>query len=113
MAKLRRSEKGGNPLNKTGFYSFVEDWNRCKDAKGYKIKRKARFLNPKFDGILLKNAQFTKVETGCDAYGADLARGKICENGFILESGIEVCENDIVLHCNSENDSTASSCLLT
>ena len=98
MAKLRRSEKGGNPLNKTGFYSFVEDWNRCKDAKGYKIKRKARFLNPTFDGILLKNAQFTKVETGCDAYGADLARGKTCEKGFILESGIEVCENDIVLH---------------
>jgi len=113
MAKLRRSEKGGNPLSKTGFYSFVEDWNRCKDAKGYKIKRKARFLNPKFDGILLKNAQFTKVETGCDAYGADLARGKTCENGFILESGIEVCENNTVLHCNSENDSTASSCLLT
>ena len=23
---------------------------------------------------------------------------KTCENGFILESGIEVCENDIVLH---------------
>ena len=37
---------------------------------------------------------------------------KTCDNGFILESGIEVCENYTVLHCNSENDSTASSCLL-
>ena len=112
MAKFRRSEKGGNPLSKTGFYSFIEDWNRCKDAKGYKIKRKARFLNPKFDQKLLKNAQFTKVETGCDAFGADLARAKTCENGFVLETGIEVCENNTILHC-TEDSAPGSSCLLT
>ena len=111
MAKLRRSEKGGNPLSKTGFYSFVEDWNRCKDAKGYQTKRKARFLNPKYNGNLLKNAAFTKVETGCDAYGADLARGKTCENGFILETGIEVCENNTILHC--PDDATETACLMT
>ena len=111
MAKLRRSQKGGNPLSKTGFYSFVEDWNRCKDAKGYQTKRKAKFMNSKYNGILLKNAEFTKVETGCDAYGADLARGKICENGFILETGIKVCENNTVLHC--PDDSPETSCSLT
>ena len=111
MAKLKRNEKGGNPLNKTGFYSFIEDWNRCKTAKGYKSKRKAKFLNPIFNGISLKDAAFTKVETGCDAYGADLARGITCENGFILETGIDVCKKNTILHCS--DTPTESSCSLT
>ena len=63
MAKLRRSTEAGTLLHKNGsFSSFVEDWDRSQNAKGYQMKRRAKFLNPKLNGIELENANFTKVE---------------------------------------------------
>ena len=87
-----------NPLNKTGFYSFIEDWDRCEHAEGFKHLRKAKFLWPKFNGTRLKEATFTKVESGCDAFACDLARGTPCIDGFVLETGTKICQNNTVLH---------------
>ena len=88
MAKLRRSQEAGNLLHKNGsFTSFVEDWNRGLNAKGYQMKRRAKFLNPKMNGKKLENANFTKVVDGLDAYAADFARGWGTQNGFVLETG--------------------------
>ena len=87
MAKLRRSSSASNPLSKIGFSSFVEDYLRSKDTRGYKSKRRAQFINPKFNGKLLENAEFTKVETGLDTYAKDFARGWGSKNGFVLETG--------------------------
>ena len=61
MATLKRNVDGGNLLNRTGFYSFIEDWDRCKKAKGYRVLRKAEYLKPKLDQITLTSALFTKV----------------------------------------------------
>ena len=90
MAKLRRSKEAGNLLDKNGsFTSFVEDWNRRENAKGYQMKRRAKFLNPKLNGKELESANFTKVEDGLDAYASDFARGWGTQNGFVLETGKE------------------------
>ena len=104
MSMVKRNVDGGLLLNKTGFYSFVEDWNRSKDARGYKILRKALFLNPKLDGEFIPNAMFTKVETGSDGFAADFARGWVCPNGFGLQTGFDpnqeskdVCQNGTLL----------------
>ena len=43
MSMVKRNVDGGPLLNETGFYSFVEDWDRSKGAKGYKSLRKAFF----------------------------------------------------------------------
>ena len=98
MSMVKRSVDGGPLLNRTGFYSFVEDWNRCKGAKGYKTLRKALFLNPKLDGNFIPNAEFTKVETGSDAFAADFAKGWVCSDGFGLQTGVEdICPNHTLL----------------
>ena len=76
------SRPGSNPLNpKSGFYSFVEDWDRSSDAKGYKSKRSAVFSRPKLEWesceTEISDAKFTKVESGLDAYAANKAKSKI------------------------------------
>ena len=87
MACLKRSSEAGNPLSPIGFYSFVEDWNRNKGARGCHKKRRAKFLQPKFNNKLLENATFFKIETGYDEFAADFAKGWGSENGFVLETG--------------------------
>ena len=42
MATYRRT--GPRPLNQRGFYSFVEDWDRCPGAAGHLTCREAQFL---------------------------------------------------------------------
>ena len=41
MASYRRS--GPRPLSASGFYSFVEDWDRCSGAAGHMVCRQAEF----------------------------------------------------------------------
>ena len=98
MAKLRRSSKAGNPLNKTGFYSFVEDWDRCEKACGYKKLRRARFVLQSLNGEAVKDANFTKVESGCDAFAKDWAKAIPCSQGFVLETGVDIVKNNTILH---------------
>ena len=43
MATFRRT--GPPPLNRRGFYSFVEDWDRCSGAVGHLTCRQAHFLD--------------------------------------------------------------------
>ena len=38
MATFRR--RGDRPLSGTGFYSFVEDWDRCQGAEGHLDNRR-------------------------------------------------------------------------
>ena len=102
MSMVKRNVDGGPLLNKTGFYSFVEDWDRSKGAKGYKSLRKAIFLNPKLNGEFIPNAKFTKVETGSDGFAADFAKGWVCPDGFGLQTGFDselkdICQNDTLL----------------
>lgn len=105
MAVLKRSAKGGPILSRQGFYSFIEDFNRCKTAKGWKKLRKAEFLRPRLtrpsDGLKvdLSEAKFTKVETGSDAFAADFAKAFPCKQGFVMQTGIEdCCPNNTMLH---------------
>ena len=113
MATYRRSGETC-PLSNSGFYSFVEDWDRDKDAKGYLVRRCAAFTSPQIeyggkckilmgencdkDGddklqclkkVTLLNPSFTKVETGCDAFAKDTANAKInlTKSKFKLETG--------------------------
>ena len=41
MASFRR--RGPRPLSRGGFYSFVEDWDRCPGARGHLTCRRALF----------------------------------------------------------------------
>ena len=41
MATFRRT--GARPLGRQGFYSFVEDWDRCPGAEGHLTCRQAQF----------------------------------------------------------------------
>ena len=43
MATFRRT--GPRPLNRNGFYSFVEDWDRGSGAAGHLTCRQAQFQN--------------------------------------------------------------------
>ena len=103
MASYRR--KGGRPLNSGGFYSFVEDWDRCDGAEGHFIQRSAYFSGQAayIDGInspLGDCAKFTKVENGHDLYGAGKATGSCCGDRFYLCTGgcdREVAENGKML----------------
>ena len=36
MSTVKRNVYGKPLLKKTGMYSFIEDWNRSKDAEGFK-----------------------------------------------------------------------------
>ena len=102
------------PLSDTGFYSFVEDWDRSKNSEGYLIRRCAAFTSPEIEyggnckillgetsdeehcdesqclqKVKLVNPSFTKVETGCDAFAKDTANAKINNSKckFKLETG--------------------------
>lgn len=113
MATYRRSGDTC-PLSNSGFYSFVEDWDRSKEANGYQIRRCAAFTSPEIEyggnckilngencdekgadennclqKILLMSPTFTKVETGCDAFAKDTANAKIDSSKckFKLETG--------------------------
>ena len=52
MASYRRS--GPRPLSASGFYSFVEDWDRCSGAAGHLVCRQAEFSD-----------QAISVKVGC------------------------------------------------
>ena len=78
MSTVKRNVDAKPLLNKTGFYSLIEVWNRPKDAEGFKILRKALFLKPKLKDEIRPNAKFTKVETGSDVFAADFAKGWVC-----------------------------------
>ena len=43
MASYRRT--GPRPLSASGFYSFVEDWDRCSGASGHLVCRQAEFTD--------------------------------------------------------------------
>ena len=104
MATYKRSVQGGPILNSSGFYSFIEDFHRGRDDKGWRHIRKARFLNPTFTDDkgqvhLLKDATFTKQEEGTDAFAKDLALAYPCRSGFVMQTGKEsICENWTKLH---------------
>lgn len=76
MATFRR--KGPRPLEKDGFHSFIEDWNRSTGAAGHTVYREAEFFNTdaQIDMVstgLMKEARFTKVKTGKDSFAVDKA----------------------------------------
>ena len=52
MSSYRRS--GPRPLSASGFYSFVEDWDRCSGAAGHLVCRQAEFSD-----------QAISVKVGC------------------------------------------------
>lgn len=52
MASYRRT--GPRPLSASGFYSFVEDWDRCSGAAGHLVCRRAEFSD-----------QAISVKVGC------------------------------------------------
>merc|ERR1712029_17006 len=72
-----------------GFYSFVEDWNRCDDANGHEVRRKAKFFNQtmKCGGkeIDICDAKHTKVESGLDRFGCEKVKGTVEWVGKRLE----------------------------
>ena len=47
---------GPRPLEKDGFHSFIEDWNRSTGAAGHTVFREAEFFNT--------DAQIDMVSTG-------------------------------------------------
>ena len=77
----------------------IKDFNRGEDAEGWKHIRKARFLNPTFTYYkeqvhLLKEADFTKADSGSDAFTKDLVLAYPCRSGFVMQTGKErICEN--------------------
>jgi hypothetical protein len=101
MAVLKRKKSSSRPLlYPSGFYSFIEDWDRCQNASGWRHLRKASYFKPKlYNGVTkecytLTKATFTKVESGSDAFAADLAKACPLEGGFGLQTGQEpVCPN--------------------
>ena len=54
MASYRRT--GPRPLSASGFYSFVEDWDRCSGAEGHRLCRMAEFteqqISVKVEGMM-------------------------------------------------------------
>jgi len=95
MSSYKR--KGSRPLNRSGFYSFVEDWDRCKGTIGHLTCRKAEFSDPsisiKGTEVKLKKAVFTKVEHGRDKFACSKARGGVMQTDsagsavFFLSTG--------------------------
>ena len=102
------------PLSDSGFYSFVEDWDRSANSDDYSKRRCAAFTSPEIEyggnckillgetlgeehcdksqclqKVKLINPSFTKVETGCDAFAKDTANAKMKndEGKFTLETG--------------------------
>jgi hypothetical protein len=70
---MRKSSQ--RPLNRNGFYSFVEDWDRSCGAKGHCRRRKGEFFGASVNGRPLTNALFTKVEDGADEFASAKACG--------------------------------------
>jgi len=111
MATYRRS--GPRPLSRTGFYSFVEDWERGPGAEGHKVCRKAEFLAQKVtidkgSPQALSKARFTKVEHGRDKFACGKCFGGRREKGggFFLSSGgaetermHQECPSGLCLEC--------------
>eukprot|EP00088_Acartia_fossae_P070908 TRINITY_DN9606_c0_g1_i2.p1 TRINITY_DN9606_c0_g1~~TRINITY_DN9606_c0_g1_i2.p1 ORF type:complete len:252 (+),score=40.74 TRINITY_DN9606_c0_g1_i2:49-804(+) len=100
MAAYRRSGGNEKPLHSGGFYSFVEDWDRCEGAEGHCIQRSAYFSNQKatLDGHsvdLSRIANFSKVENGHDLFGAEKATGGCNGSEFFLCTG-GVCDRKAV-----------------
>jgi len=97
MATYRRP--GPRPLNRNGFYSFVEDWDRSSGAQGHKICRKAEFMDQKLiiedRGFRLRNATFTKVEDGRDKFAKQKAKGGKEGKRFFLSSGGDQDEREL------------------
>ncbi len=106
MAKLKRKVSDKGMLTRSGFYSFIEDWNRDRRAEGWKKLRSAKFFNPVFTDLTigkrfqLDQALFTKVETGADAFAADYARAFPVTKGFHMQTGREpVVTNNTIIKC--------------
>ena len=97
MTSFQRS--GGKFHPETGFYSFVEDWNRVCGAEGHKVKRKARFFNQRMvingeDVELEDSPKFTKVQRGSDKFACHKATHSCTgDKEWILETGGS-CEED-------------------
>ena len=91
---------GPRPLSRSGFYSFVEDWDRSSGAQGHNICRKAEFSDQKLiiddRGFRLRNATFTKVEDGRDKFAKKKAKGGKEGKSFFLSSGgqDDECESE-------------------
>jgi hypothetical protein len=92
MATYRRA--GPRPLATSGFYSFVEDWERGPGAEGHAVCRRAEFSDQKLvlEGekvVRLKEAKFTKVEHGRDKFACEKALGGpvLGPGGFFLSTG--------------------------
>jgi len=92
MASYRRT--GPRPLSASGFYSFVEDWDRCSGAEGHLVCRMAEFteqqISVKGRDTRLSDAVFTKVEHGRDKFACSKARGGVMQRGsaaFFLATG--------------------------
>jgi len=107
MAAYRRP--GQRPLNRNGFYSFVEDWDRSSRAQGHNTCRRAEFRDQKLiiddRGFRLRNATFTKVEDGRDKFAKKKAKGGKEGKGFFLSSGGQdddsesECHNGVCFDC--------------
>ena len=99
MASYRRT--GPRPLNRHGFYSFVEDWDRGSGAEGHTVCRRAEFMDQKLvisdRGYRLKTATFTKVEDGRDKFAKKKAKGGKDGKKFFLSSGGQ--DDDCDLEC--------------
>ena len=86
MAVYYREGQDTAPFDpKTGFYSFIEDWDRSAEAAGYKTMRKAKFFGQKLKigqtEMDVKCARFTKVTNGLDKFACDRVAGtQECKN---------------------------------
>ena len=59
MARFRRA--GPRPLNRKGFYSFVEDWDRCSGASGHLACREAQFRDQRLTMEECQLGHFTRI----------------------------------------------------
>lgn len=92
MATFERS--GNAPFNYSSFYSFIEDWRRDNYHEGHLIQREAEFSNPKVvtgtgQVIPLRNAMFTRVDGGEDAFAHFKAFAGVnkSNSSFVLSTG--------------------------
>lgn len=99
---------GSPPLNHSGFYSFIEDWERHEYSKGHCLRRSADFSGPTLitkngDKILFKEAMFTKQRHGSDMFAMEKAFGAVnkCQLCFSLSTGGK-SETDIPAVMKSE-----------
>ena len=60
----------------------------------YFIENQGQSLN----GQAVKDANFTKVESVCDAFAKDWAKAIPCSQRFVLETGVDIVKNNTILH---------------